>query len=297
MRDKIIAYMEENNITVSQMARQLGVSRQMLHLYLSGKTVKSNVVEKRARDFFDKKEGDIPKWQIVKTDQFKAIMGLCELAYQDGDIAVVIGEAGLGKTIALTEYARRNPYKSLYIKCDVTFTARELLIEIGEKLGIAVSGTVRNMMREIERVLRTSRRVLLVDEADLLTIKQIEILRAIHDSTQCGLVLAGLPRLKLLLLKGPQMKDNLAQLYSRVGMLFRCKMPEEREIKFILDSLRIKYNGNFIKELLPHIRERGLRGMAKVVSKALIHAKGTERKVLDGKDIDAVRQYILGGVV
>ncbi|EOF6267776.1 AAA family ATPase, partial [Salmonella enterica] len=57
--------------------------------------------------------------------------------------------------------------------------------------------------------------VILVDEAELLPYRALEVLRRIHDRSGVALVLAGMPRL-LVNLKGS--RGEYAQLYSRVGM-------------------------------------------------------------------------------
>ena len=62
--------------------------------------------------------------------------------------------------------------------------------------------------------MRNSGRVLLVDEAELLPLNVLEIIRRIHDHAQVGVILAGMPRL-ICNLRGKN--GELAQLYSRVG--------------------------------------------------------------------------------
>lgn len=65
------------------------------------------------------------------------------------------------------------------------------------------------------RELRDSGRLLMVDEAELLPYRALEVLRRLHDKAGIGIVLAGMPRL-LINLKGR--RGEFAQLYSRVAL-------------------------------------------------------------------------------
>ncbi|CRL44634.1 hypothetical protein SGGMMB4_01839 [Sodalis glossinidius str. 'morsitans'] len=60
--------------------------------------------------------------------------------------------------------------------------------------------------------------LVLVDEAELLPYRALEVLRRIHDSFGVAIVLAGMPRL-LLNLKGS--RGEYAQLYSIAGWAWR----------------------------------------------------------------------------
>ncbi|MGL9772859.1 MAG: hypothetical protein ACR5LG_00090 [Sodalis sp. (in: enterobacteria)] len=80
--------------------------------------------------------------------------------------------------------------------------------------------------------------LVLVDEAELLPYRALEVLRRIHDRSGAAIVLAGMPRL-LLNLKGS--RGEYAQLYSRVGMALdlasRRKESEAEDFSAILGSL------------------------------------------------------------
>ncbi len=294
-REMLLEYMRKKGLSISKMARALGVERSSLSKWLNGEERKT--VEDAVIDYFEKINEEKPEFKIVRTRLIKLIMTHCDYARKNNDIVVIVGNAGLGKTTGLLEYYKEHPYHVIYIKVDITFTSRELLIEIAENLGIAVSGSLRAMMREVVRALKSDPKLLIIDEADLLTIKQIELLRAIHDSAGCGLVLAGLPRLAKLLLTGPSQKENLAQLYSRVGQFLSLPVPDEEQIKEILAGMKIRYNGNFIQKILPHTRERGFRGMVKIVKKAVEIARNNRKRVLDGKDVEALAPFALSRII
>ena len=82
------------------------------------------------------------------------------------------------------------------------------------QLGLNEVGANHELFTRITEKLGEGR-LIIVDEAELLSTKSLEYIRRIHDLTGCGVVLAGMPRL-LVNLKGKY--GELAQLYSRVGL-------------------------------------------------------------------------------
>ena len=68
---------------------------------------------------------------------------------------------------------------------------------------------------------KPEKRLLIIDEAELLTLNSLEILRRIHDKAGIGIVLAGMPRLRANL-RGA--RGQYKQIYSRIGMVHDLKM-------------------------------------------------------------------------
>ncbi|EAZ1917991.1 ATPase, partial [Salmonella enterica] len=92
---------------------------------------------------------------------------------------------------------------------------RTLLEELCRQLGVKVRGNIHELIDACVRELRDSGRLLMVDEAELLPYRALEVLRRLHDKAGIGIVLAGMPRL-LINLKGR--RGEFAQLYSRVAL-------------------------------------------------------------------------------
>lgn len=73
----------------------------------------------------------------------------------------------------------------------------------------------------IERIidyLNTHPRLVIVDEANHLDVRALELLRHIHDMTECGMVLVGTKRLYEVFTNGGRKSQDLEQLWSRVGI-------------------------------------------------------------------------------
>lgn len=218
------SYMQEYQLSQNQMASQLGKSASTVNQYLQGK-YKGDVtaLDKAVKELIarqNEKAKDI-QTLFVKTKTAARILEICGLAHAMADIYLVIGEAGLGKTMALKHYANTNS-NVVMLEVDPTFSAKVMLTELCGLLGVSLAGNRNNhaMMTAITDKLKDSQRLLIVDEAELLSHRPLEILRRIHDKAGIGMVLAGMPRLT----------DNLRgsrgeykQLYSRVGLALDLK--------------------------------------------------------------------------
>lgn len=157
--------------------------------------------------------------EFVQTPTASRVLEICGLAHDMSDIYLVIGEAGLGKTMALKEYAARKSNVTL-MEVDPTFTAKVMLQELCALLGITAARNSHAMMTAIIDKLKGTDRLIIVDEAELLSYKPLEILRRIHDKTGVGIVLAGMPRLRANL-RGA--RGEYKQLYSRIGLALDIK--------------------------------------------------------------------------
>ncbi|WP_335334093.1 AAA family ATPase [Candidatus Sodalis pierantonius] len=128
-----------------------------------------------------------------------------------------------------------------------------LLQALCARLGLRKTGNIHELVEECVQGLRDKNWLVLVDEAELLPYRVLEVLRRIHDRSGVAIVLAGMPRL-LLNLKGS--RGEYAQLYSRVGMALdlesRKKDSEAEDFSAILGSL-LSNGGVSDKPLAPEI--------------------------------------------
>ena len=225
--EELKAFAEAQGLTQGQLAAKLGVSTATVNQYLQGKykgdtaalDAKAQQLMARSRE----KAKEV-KQAFVETTSAKNMLEICGLAHALSDIYLIIGDAGLGKTVALREYARRHP-DVILLETEPTYNAKVLLQSLCDALGLSASRTNHEMMSAVVDKLKDSERLLIVDEAELLAIKPLEILRRIHDLTGIGMVLAGMPRLRANL-RGARGQDK--QLYSRVGFChdLRDRLPE-----------------------------------------------------------------------
>lgn len=264
LRAWVTDQVRNRGVAVTTIAREIGLgSHSLISQFIGGKAISKNLQDKlqelRRRSVMssspeDGESDDLPSppadsenppagpadsekikydMPLLHTEDLLNVLGVCALCAKEGELGLIVGPAGSGKTTALQEFCRRN-YQGVYIRADITMSEKELLVEVGQKLGIAVSGSRMEMKRQIARQLKEEPRLLVIDEADLLvknrSTYKLEILRGIWDEVKTGMVFCGPPILADFLTNGPGGKENLAQLYSRIRYAYYMKGVAKEEV-------------------------------------------------------------------
>lgn len=218
MRAKLQHYIEQNGMTQTQIANAIGKSVAVVNQYLKG-TYKGKVdeIDQAVTRLLERHQDKVVERRFnsdfVLTYAAERCLDAVYVAHTEGEIVVVTGAAGLGKTVALKRYVEMNP-ETIFIEVEPSCSAKVLLKTLCQQLGVNDTGVEHDLFTRITNKIGRGR-LIIVDEAELLSTKSLEYLRRIRDLTKCGMVLAGMPRL-IVNLKGKY--GELAQLYSRVGV-------------------------------------------------------------------------------
>lgn len=227
-------------INQSDIARAVGVSVSTINQWLNNKYPGDvTTLEESVIDFLKREEEKRikPKLQLkfAKTTTAMAVQTVCRLSHIDGDLGVVCGDAGVGKTEAVRNYAKRQS-SVILIEAHLGYTARNLFQELHKRVGYdGTPGSINKLFNDIVDKLTDSGWLIIIDEAEHLPYKALELLRRVHDKAGVGVVLCGMPRL-VSNLRGK--KGEYAQLYSRVGT-YRAleKLTEEDVAKLVKQAL------------------------------------------------------------
>lgn len=218
MKEQLQHYMQQSGMSQNQVAKAIGKSASVVSQYLKGiyqgNTAEiDNAVQRligRHKEKVVERKFDS---QFVMTEAAERCLDVIHIAHVEHEISVVYGAAGLGKTQALKQYVRENP-ETIFVEVEPSCSPKVLLRLLCQKLGQNDTGLNHELFERIISKLGADN-LIIIDEAELLSTKSLEYIRRIHDLTQCGVVLAGMPRL-IINLKGKY--GELAQLYSRVGV-------------------------------------------------------------------------------
>lgn len=293
--------LEEKGVAITTLATTAGVNRSLLSRFINHGECNDSMVErlKALRERMEGEPGDDASMMdtavnrefkreigLMYTEDFQQAVGICSMCHRDGEIGVIIGHAGSGKTTALKEFSKDRP-DVLYVRAKVTMTVKGLLQAIGEGLGLdGISGSKEKMVDQIIAALRENPVMLIIDEADLLvdkfSVTRLETIRAIWDETHTGLVICGMPKLAKFLVKGPGGGENLAQIYSRVRRAYRMKGVSREELLQILSGFNITEQAR--KYLLSRgasIAHGGLRRFTRLLQNALDLVKDDEAITLE----------------
>lgn len=160
-----------------------------------------------------------PAW--VSTPTAERVLAALSYAQMAGDIAVVYGGAGLGKTSAVREYQRRYPSVWIATMSPATAGVTTCLEEVCLALGLRdlPQGAAR-MQRELVRRMAGTAGLLVVDEAQHLSVAALDALRALHDAGGIGLALVGNEAVYARMTGGNR-AAYLDRLFSRIGKRVR----------------------------------------------------------------------------
>nr|DAU52934.1 MAG TPA: putative ATPase [Caudoviricetes sp.] len=207
--------MQDKNYSISFVANATGLAKSTISMWLNNNyTGKNDKIMDVINNFIQREkersiDEEIP---FVETSIVKYIFEIGRLCHTKGKIGVCAGKAGIGKTVAVKRYVQ-DFVDSILIESDSGYTAKSLLLEIHKRLGLTGKGSVYDLMSEVVTKLNQSGRLLIIDEAENLPYRALEITRRIHDKTGVGVLLVG-RNILFENLRG--FNNQYDQLYSRV---------------------------------------------------------------------------------
>ncbi|ADY54889.1 transcriptional regulator, XRE family [Syntrophobotulus glycolicus DSM 8271] len=254
LADKVNEYIKREGKTITDLASTINYSRTTVSRYLSGKyDSDATELEAKLTAFLAEVTGEelvaatAERAKVVNFTKRKSffesrdaqnIIGVCNSCQEYIGLGIVVGKSGFGKTHALKYYSKMP--RVAYIECDDTMSSRDLVESIERALGIPTTyGTIWKRVNGIREFFNVNRGYLLIiDEADKLiskyTQKKMEILRAIFDQSDVGMVIAGEPKLEA------QIKSYLTRFANRVDFYASLKGLSGKEVDNFLEGYEVE---------------------------------------------------------
>lgn len=207
------------------------------------------------------------------TPSSQAVMAALSFAQIAGSIACIYGGAGVGKTTTIRRYQENNP--NVWVLAATPSTARPgpVLYRICQTLGVRVSTQVHAMETNIVDRIRDTRGLLVIDEAQHLCHRALDQVRAIHDTTGIGVVLAG-NEIVYSQMTGGKRAPGFAQLFSRIGKRVYLDKPRIGDVDTLLDAWGITERKAREYCRLIGRRPGALRGLTQTLRIATMFAAG-----------------------
>jgi len=287
--------LKEETISLRTLEEEAGYSRSAWSSYFKGtyRGTSTNLDMALIR-FLEEWKATV---SLAPISALNMIIKVCNLTFRHNELAVVFGDAGVGKTVSVKHYARTHD-DVILIQSTRAIQAGELLILILKRLGEYHTGysSLQTRIDHIQLALRRQKKLIIIDEADQLPVRTLEMIRSFYDDGNCGLVLIGLPRIIDLMTRGQSLRENLAQLYSRVGYKYEIKPPKLNEIRLIVD----RYGYNLSHRIFNEIREWSSgSGELRMVTKLMERAKNllvwNELKEVTDDTIRSAYDLLIGG--
>lgn len=206
------------------------------------------------------------KVEIARTRTFNDVNIAVSFARAAGDISLIYGDAGLGKTVSLKQYAKTHP-DTIYIELkDCDKSVKGVSEKILSCIGKLQNGTDRVLVDTIIDYLKSNPKLIIVDEAQHLSLRSLENLRAINDVTESGIVLCGNPTVYDRMHGRGQ--AHFAQLYSRIGIRRHILEPSLDDIEAIFKPYALDKESLLYLHKLA-LQRGGIRNCVKVLNIAL----------------------------
>jgi len=272
-RDDVLQFLEEArrrdpSMSQSRLAKMADISPATLSNVLAGKYAgNTSDIIKRVYSIIerekDRQSNEIKKISFVETTIFKQMSAAMNIAQIDTQIIVFTGDAGIGKTESIRAYLSENP-SVILIEADPCYNVNSILEEIAEALGFEARGRKDRVEKEIIRRLKGSNRLIIVDEAEYLPSKALDILRRIHDKANIPLVLVGMPRLVKNI---TGVGDKYRQISSR---MYHIKLPGVtfEDVRLIAETVIEDLSDDMVRVL-----HQLCRANARLLSKILLMAQ------------------------
>lgn len=286
LKQALLSLMEAKGANQTDVGKAIGRSPAVISAFLKG-TYNGNLedLETRLRGFLEKskaREYATPRSvPFIKTYNGSAFEEIADRCLLENEMGVCTGDAGAGKTMAFTEYATRHP-EAIAVFANLGFTARVLFAHLCDCLDLSKKGNVFELYERVVGKLKGSGRLIMVDQAEYLPYRALELLRSVYDEAAVGILLVGMPRLYHNL---KQDKGDFAQLYSRVAVYRKLNFSlRDSEAKAIIESRlpNIKADTQLMFELC--------KGNARTLDKLIRGAKWIAHNNKVEIDADVVKQ-------
>ena len=220
-KEKALQYIKSNNMSNRKFADKIDVAESTFSRYMKGDYPNPTAIEDKIGEFLEKEEKRNSSFikdsvGFAMTTISKKIINVLEYSYIQKVISCIYGDAGIGKTYTTKNWiANRNDI--YFVTVTPTFaTPRPFLKLLASKLKTSKTGAQDEVYLEIIEKLEGTDKMIIIDEAQHLTKKTLEIIRSINDSTSTAITLIGNELIYNKMLGKTQ--AEFAQLFSRVGM-------------------------------------------------------------------------------
>ena len=279
IRAELERYIAEQDLTHREIAERLHFSGTRVTKYLNlsepGRAPEPDMirVEAAARNFLrHARRVAALRENLFENEITDSVFSVLKLIRRSGDVGLIHSPGGVGKTSAITLYARDNPNTLLVIARQYASGShaigRLLLGEYIQTTGARWPGNI-NPSLWLEDCLRGSEALLIVDNAQRLHISAFKWLMDFHDATGSAIAFIGNTEV----LRTLRSNDPEGQLVTRIGIVRKVQMKKPASQKKTAAQLIAQFAPG--GETLQEAAEDALKtcGNARTLKKQLILAR------------------------
>lgn len=230
--------------TQKELARQIGVSSAAVCQWMKDDyrgnqdvlTAKLVAWAKMAGQVAKMKVRDAPVW--VETPTARQIFDAITFSRAGHTIGLIFGGAGVGKTTAIQYYANSYPNVWVWEAEKACASMTSALKCIRAAIGGFSSGYHRqHIAHDISEYLKWKTGILVVDEAQHLSVDVLDQIRSFYDKSGLDLVFSG--NEKIVARMGGGGRAEFAQITSRIGRRLRIEAPKPEDVAEIMEAWQV----------------------------------------------------------
>lgn len=232
--ERLRSHLAATGSTQSAIAKSIGLTASVISHFLKN-TYQGDVqaVADRLNEYLNLEDEriamriQVSKETTLKTRAYQEIHIILREISKECEMGLIVGDAGTGKTTALKAYAKANK-TCILVEADHGYTARALFVDLCNTLHLETRGSIHDLLERVVTRLSESGRLIIIDEAEHLPYRALDLIRRIHDKAGVGVALVGMPRLQKNITGDRQ---HYAQLYSRIGAFRRIGALTDEDIE------------------------------------------------------------------
>jgi len=225
IRDRFPRFLEEYGYTQTQAAREIGLSHTTVSEVLRDKYKGKSIDQLLARvhnwmELAARRDNLIRKRKFVETSVAVEILQVAGIVAETCQMGVIFGPARIGKTMTLRAIAGDGRFGDPVLLEIDKFTVRPapLCRALCRLFELRTDGTMDAVFNRLVERLTGTKRLLMLDEADMLSYDAIEMVRRLHDKTGCPVLFSGKPLIyeRMGLRTVGDFSEHLDQLAGRI---------------------------------------------------------------------------------
>lgn len=280
VKNNLFEFMQLTGKSQKEVSRETGLSTSVISQFLGGsytgdlKAV-SSTINKYLRVANDRLNSEQSTEFFSQLENTQNVLFACNHAHIENDIVLVCGDAGAGKTTALKYYAENNSGVILVTCNSCTRSATAVLKLILNNLGIHSVNRKEILMDKLLNRLRGTKHLIILDEADHLTLDALQAIRNLNDSAGVGIVLSGNDKIYRQMYSG-QRGYEFDQIRTRI--IVRKRVINTYTVEEI-EHIFVNAPSDCIPYLLNLACRESLRTAIKIFNVALEYAKANNSKI------------------
>lgn len=197
--EQVSTVMCKASLSQGKVAKEVGISSAAFNQWLKGKYKgDNNEVESKLEKWLAAHERRVEvgetlpvRGAYIVTPSGERVKGVCGYTQAALDFSIITGPPGVCKTSGIKSYAASSPNVWVATMRPDTAGVASCLEEISEAVGLKTTGRAARQSRDLSKRMAGTGGLLIIDEAQHLSLPALESIRSIYDVAEIGLVLCG----------------------------------------------------------------------------------------------------------